>query len=61
MKQEYFEVLNIHRDDLKPYLKKKKRESLTDEQMKRLARKLGELLMNDWPEALEVLCQSDYL
>lgn len=61
MKQEYFEVLNIHRDDLKPYLPKKKRDSLTDEQMKRLARKLGELLMNDWPEALEVLCQSDYL
>jgi hypothetical protein len=54
---EYFNVIRLHRDDLAPYLSEKKRDELTDGQMERFARRLGEALMDNWDDTLEALIE----
>ena len=53
--KDLFSVIRLHRDDLQSYLTQEQRDALSDDQMRDLAEKLGESLMDMFWVSLEVL------
>lgn len=52
---EFFTVAMVSREDVAPYIGKAKAKKLTDQQMERLARKMGDYLGDAYHEVLDVL------
>jgi hypothetical protein len=57
-KNGFFEVINIHRDDIKAYIEEIDSDKLTDEQMEEICEKTKEcLLNNDFWEYVRIACR----
>ena len=52
---EYFTIMQLHRDDLQEFLSEEERKKISDSSMQDLADKLGEALMENFWISLKIL------